>query len=469
VTVGFSAVDVLVGASVGVAGGACLAACGLASLLTGAGLGAAYGLGFALLNGRRAGGPGAGLLWGLAYALVLWLAGPATVIPLLAGQLRACTCEIARVHFPELVAYLLLFGAPLGLALGTLCALRPAERRARPSWARALVGGGLAGLVGGLAFGQWASGTDYYPLLAACVGSDSASLGALMHFLAAVAIGASFGLLFQRDVRGLGSTMGWGFAYGLFWWFLGPLTLLAVARGRPIDWSPERAEELFGALVGHIVYGLLVGLIYAAVDRLWVGFFYEADPINRAPEGPGARTLHSLGWGAAASLAGGVLFGLVMLAIGAFTRVADMTGGASLAFLFAGHLGVSVLIGMSYGVLFRREAPDWESGLAWGLLYGLVWWYLGPMTLLPVFSGRPLAWTAGDADAALPWLLGHLLFGGTTACCFMLLERRHAGRLMLDKRFADREARRRRPAGTPAPALWLFALGLGILLPILLG
>jgi hypothetical protein len=53
------------------------------------------------------------------------------------------------------------------------------------------------------------------------------------------------------------------------------------------------------------VYGLIVGLIYAAVDRLWVGFFTESDPINREPEGPGSRVLYSLRWGAVASLVGG--------------------------------------------------------------------------------------------------------------------------------------------------------------------
>ena len=103
----------------------------------------------------------------------------------------------------------------------------------------------------------------------------------------AVIIGATFGLLFQRNVRGYGSSLGWGLAYGIFWWFLGPLTLKPLLLRHAPDWSLVRAQELFGSLVGHIVYGLIVGVIYAALDRLWVAFFIDSDPINRQPEGPG--------------------------------------------------------------------------------------------------------------------------------------------------------------------------------------
>src|ERR1700751_84610 len=42
-------------------------------------VGAAYGLIFALLFGPRAKSPGAGLIWGLGYAFLLWLPGSSCI------------------------------------------------------------------------------------------------------------------------------------------------------------------------------------------------------------------------------------------------------------------------------------------------------------------------------------------------------------------------------------------------------
>jgi len=462
--------------------GACVLVGGLGGALSsefsplGVALGGLYGALFALLVGSRAGNPGEGLRWGLGYALVLWLAVPAGLFPLFQGMPHMAMLDTARVHFGDLVAYLLYIGLPLGLTLGLWrgrCpggALGASETTARGRFSvpRALVVGGIAGLVGGWAFAQWMAQVNFFVIVAGLVGSPSRGVGVVLHYGIAAVIGASFGLLFQRDVRGAGSSMGWGLAYGLLWWFLGPLTLLPLLQHRAPTWTYQHAGTLFGSLVGHVIYGLLLGLIYAALDRLWVGFFIDADPLNREREGLGTRTLRSLGRGAAASVVGGLLFSLVMLATGELSRVAALVHQSSPVLGFVIHLGISALIGMSYGLLFGDEAPNVGLAVVWGLIYGLAWWFLGALTLFPLLLGGPFIWTVGAAGAALPALVGHLLYGAGLAVTFLLLERRQTAWARLDPRVAAHEGRRRRPVGTAAPALGLFVLGLGVLLPIVL-
>ena len=463
-------IEPLLGLCLGAVGGAARSALLTASLAHGVLLGGLFGLAFGLFFAQRATSLGAGLIWGVGSALLLWVMIPAGILPMLAGSSRSMgMLSDARARFPELVAYLLCLGMPVGVALGvrgTLCS-RAGQLQFRLG--RAIVAGGLAGTLGGVIFGRWMSEGDFFPLLAGFGELHSHTAAMTLHFGIAMVIGATFGMLFQRDIRGYGSSMGWGLGYGIFWWFLGQLTLLPVAARIPLDWSAEHGSELFGALVGHILYGLILGVTYATLDRVWVRLFIQSDPLNREVEGPGVRFLRSLEWGALAGLVGGVISSPVMLATGILPKIAGLGSGFSTLGGLLIHLFISALIGMSYGLLFRNEASNLGLGVAWGWLFGLIWWYLGPMTFLPLMLTGVCDWSTDAASALLPSLMGHLIYGAATALTFLLLERRYTRWLILDPRIAARELRRIRPVGTPAPPLWFFALGLGVLLPILLG
>ena len=439
-------------AAVGAAGGAALSRVSHAGPI-GIVWGVAAGIVFALLSSRRRINLGDGVMWGAAFGVALWFAS------LAARQ---------SVRFPELIGDVICVGLPLGLTLGAFDSFGRRVDGPSLSLPRALVGGGLAGIVGGWTFGIWMERTHLFPLIAGIVNSRSPMVGVALHFAIAVTIGATFGVLFQRQIRGLGSSLAWGAAYGLIWWFVGPLTLLPFLSRKPIDWSTRHAGDLFGSLVGHIIYGLIVGLIYAVVDRIWRRLFYESDPLNREPEGAGVRTLGSLYGGLLASVIGGLAFGVMMLANGTLAKVAALVGGTSLWLGFGVHMLIGAVIGATYGLLFRYEASDPLAGASWGLVYGLLWWFLGPLTLFPILLGGSFTWTLGAAGEQLPSLVGHLVYGFATALVFLTLEHRHQRWLMLDGRIAAREARRLRPAGTAASAVWLVVVGLGVAVPILL-
>ena len=460
--------DAGLGLLVGIAGGLLQGSILHTSLFSATLLGAGFGLVFDLVFSRRASSAGAGLIWGLSAALLFWF------LVLAASMLRLGThdsnvmLDYARGRFSQLAAYLVCLGAPVGLALGIRGGISPDSSRPGFNLSRAIVAGGLAGVVSGLIFGHWMWVGGFFPLIAGLGDIQSQATRVILQFCVAFLIGATFGLLFQRDVRGYGSCMGWGLAFTVFWWFAGPLTLFPLAQRLPLNWSMDAATQLFGPLVGHILYGLILGVVYATFDRAWVRLFIESDPLNREPDGPGFRLFRSLQWGATAGFAGGLVSGPFMFAAHVLSNVAGVATQLSTLSGLLVHLLVSTLIGMSYGILFRDEASNLAMAAAWGWVFGLIWWYIGPLTLLPLILTGEIDWRITAASALLPSLLGHLIYGACTASLFYIFERTYTDKHMLDPRTSARELRRLRPVGTPAPALWFFAMGMGVIIPLLL-
>jgi hypothetical protein len=119
-------------------------------------LGGIFGLAFGLFFARRATTPGAGLIWGLGGALLLWFVMP-TGIDLLLHRSASSLAMLndAQARFPQLVAYLVCLGMPIGVVLGIRGGPRTKKRQPQFRWGRAVVAGGLAGTISGLAFSGW--------------------------------------------------------------------------------------------------------------------------------------------------------------------------------------------------------------------------------------------------------------------------------------------------------------------------
>jgi uncharacterized membrane protein YagU involved in acid resistance len=459
---------ILLAIAVGTTGGALAASIGQSSTGRLSAVGAVFGLVFAVALQRRATSAGAGLVWGLGAGYLLWivLSGLAVVFPAPGYSTDSMLGE-ARARFPELVGCITCIGAPVGFCLGLRATLRSLGSGSF-HWGRAIVAGGTAGVGAALIFSRWMYVGDFYPLISGFGRVNTQFHSVVFHFAVACLIGSTFGLLFQKDVRNFGSAMGWGVAYAMAWWFLAQLTLFPLAAGTPLDWSAGHASELFGSMVGHILFGLILGFVYSGADAVWTRLFIDADPLNRKRQGPGVRLLLSLSWGAGAGLAGGLVALPLMIHTGVIAKLAGLDSGLPLVIGIGLHLTVSTLVGASYGVLFRGETENGVFGSLWGLLFGLMSWYAGPLTLLPLLRTGECDWRPEAAAALLPSLVGHVLFGLVTANVFWMFERRYTRWLLGDPRYAGLERRSSRPVATPAPALGAFVIGIGVLLPILL-
>jgi hypothetical protein len=88
------------------------------------------------------------------------------------------------------------------------------------------------------------------------------------------------------------------------------------------------------------------------------------------------------------------------------------------------HLVNSAVIGALFGWLLGGRVRSYPSGLLWGLGYGLVWWVLGGLLLMPVLLGMPAfapLLMAPMVPVAIGSLVGHLLFGAITGTAYVAL------------------------------------------------
>jgi len=129
--------------------------------------------------------------------------------------------------------------------------------------------GAYAGLAGGAVFGVMMAVMGMLPMIGMMVGVPSAVVGFLVHLVISALIGASFATILHSIIRSTTSGLGYGLVYGGAWWFLGPLTLMPffMGMGLGVNWNASAASQMLPSLVGHLVYGVILGSSYAWLRR----------------------------------------------------------------------------------------------------------------------------------------------------------------------------------------------------------
>ena len=157
--------------------------------------------------------------------------------------------------------------------------------------------------------------------------------------------------------------------------------------------------------------------------------------------------------GVLAGLMGGLVFGVMMQMMTApspdggrmpmMAMVAAVVRSDSLAVGWLYHLFNSAVIGALFAVVLGDRVDSFGRGAAGGALWGVVWWILGALILMPLLLGMPVFAALRMAPmrpVAMGSLVGHLLFGVILGLAYVRL--RSSALVGDDASFATRSAPR---------------------------
>ncbi|MEO6571507.1 MAG: hypothetical protein ABIO83_08160 [Ilumatobacteraceae bacterium] len=426
------------------------------------------GIGFGLLVWFQRPGSGETLFWGLAYGAMWWFLGPMTLLPLLLGEPIAWNVEAARLLIPSLFGHLV-YGAVTGLAFVVLTRGRSAATARSVLTAGACIRGAFSGLFGALALAAILDGQPDSPSISTSMMMPDRPTSWLVIPLAGAVAGIGFALLFPDPREGSGPMLIRGVVYGLTTWVAFAVTLIPIASGDGLRWSVTDIRASFETLPGYLLFiGAVPALLYCWSSSVARSLTHDG-PAVTSQESAGAQGLHAIGAGAIAGLVGGTVFSIVLAQRGDLSGIAAMVANDSAPVGFVIHLFTSVLIGVGYGLIFVRRSNDISSALGWGTSYGVFWWLMGSLTLLPILAGDVPRWSVDAAIDAYPELIGHLVYGAFLGVVFYRIEARFDPWW-----FARNESEQRRAiraadqlAGS-APALWVVTVLFALAIPLLL-
>lgn len=347
-----------------------------------------------------------------------------------------------------------------------------------------------------------------------------------------IAIGAAYSAAFRPTRQAYADSLMAGGSLGVPLWGLISVIAVPLLSGQMPEWSAEQMRLHFPALVGWVVYGASLGIINQALQD-GAEHFFGPEPAPKVPTVSVSKRIVILGGGFAGMRTAECLeeklrgdFSISLTLVNdtnalLFTPMLAEVAGSSLE---ASHISTPLRTTLrrtefirgtvadvdlekrlvilrsdadADGAPARQDVPYDQLVFALGSISN----YLGMTNIqkfafnfkslfdairirnhvIEMFERADLVSDPALRSSLLTFVVAGGGFAGVELAGalndfahgilvdYPRLHRRYTRSLLLDPRTSARELRRLRPVGTPAPALWLFALSLGVLLPILLG
>ncbi len=138
-----------------------------------------------------------------------------------------------------------------------------------------------------------------------------------------------------------------------------------------------------------------------------------------------------------AGLVAGLVFGMMMQMMMAPTpdggqmpmmaMVAKVVKSDSLFVGWLYHLFNSAVTGAIFGLILGERVHGYPSGFAWGTAYGVLWWILGGLILMPILLGMPAfapLMMEPMRPVAMGSLMGHIIYGLILGGAFVFMSHR---------------------------------------------
>lgn len=107
----------------------------------------------------------------------------------------------------------------------------------------------------------------------------------------------------------------------------------------------------------------------------------------------------------------GVALGFILMRMGTLSNAGKLLGmHDSLSGLII-HLVFSAVVGLIFSLIFCKGCTTFYNSSLWGIVYGVIWWFIGPLILCPWLAGVTISWGQSTLTHALPMLVGHLVYG----------------------------------------------------------